>query len=76
MNRSVCKPELRDGVWHFSVFDMAGCDVDEVIASLAAETVCCLFICFLITPRLKHGQSAAATVHTTAPSVGHVCVCV
>lgn len=29
---------LRDTAWHLSVFDMATCDVDEVIASLAGET--------------------------------------
>ena len=30
--------QLRDTAWHLSVFDMATCDVDEVIASLAGET--------------------------------------
>lgn len=30
--------QLGDTVWHLSVFDMATCDVDEVIASLAGET--------------------------------------
>lgn len=45
--------QLRDTAWHLSVFDMATCDVDEVIASLAGETdsrtqrdaaffICCL----------------------------------
>ncbi len=30
--------QLRDTAWHLSVFDMATCDVDEVIAPLAGET--------------------------------------
>lgn len=30
--------QLGDTAWHLSVFDMATCDVDEVIASLAGET--------------------------------------
>lgn len=30
--------QLGDTAWHLSVFDMATCDVDEVIAPLAGET--------------------------------------